>query len=687
MWADKWACHRLLSSRRWYFPAMDMRLVSVLPSCCTVFMRRRRWQAALGSTTCTDSRLTTCRFSCSSPDVPTAGAGKCSATAIPAPTSRKNEDERDPVCLFLRRFCVTPLTQLAQRLPDEVIEKLPSGLRSHLEKFPMRYRLSSNAQGTLFVERIDQEPKQQKIESKETSQPYTRIHSSVEPCVDVDELELFIRERLMLAGGTRLWMLTTEHKWAETSDNAAGTPTDFSSAPGAFGESSGVPSQPLRQETLVAMRWVCLSSKEEVDEALKTMRAEARKGMPPDGLAASSGSLEYSKSVLYVSHDTTDIHNALKGVTFPLTDSSLVEEYNVYRLSRALSTRTFISLPELQELVEGLLTQSLPVVLAVGGEESRSADEGRCPGSRRSIFDFEYDPRDKCRIVGVRFWLDELRFLPSLYHERTTAELQGELADVMEQRSRMKIHKLPNQKRVSIISKTRLLSRCIALHEFGTSPFCHPDVLAYYVFDLLPMDDRLVITGHLPQLLPEEIRRVTDARCRAWLRRYPHLFRLVEHPPELCVQRVDAAMWVTGSASAHREQQEEDGQEQATHCTSNPVTSSDGYQQQLLTDPEEQLRFVVSLVAARLEANKSRKLLPSHLPKFMSSELRRVITPRHSGGIEGYLKRHPDVFILTYGDHPHEPTVSLAPQLHPNPRKTTGCSSDVPNADAPTCKD
>ncbi|ESL08909.1 hypothetical protein TRSC58_03380 [Trypanosoma rangeli SC58] len=99
--------------------------------------------------------------------------------------------------------------------------------------------------------------------------------------------------------------------------------------------------------------------------------------------------------------------------------------------------------------------------------------------------------------------------------------------------------------------------------------------------------------------------------------------------------------------------------------------------EQLLNDPEEQLQLIISVVAARLEVLGTRKLLPSHIPKFISTKVRRQMFPRGFGGITEYLRRHPDVFILTSGIHPHEPVVTLAPKYHPSPHLPLTNAADV----------
>ncbi|EAN89928.1 hypothetical protein, conserved, partial [Trypanosoma cruzi] len=133
-----------------------------------------------------------------------------------------------------------------------------------------------------------------------------------------------------------------------------------------------------------------------------------------------------------------------------------------------------------------------------------------------------------------------------------------------------------------------------------------------------------------------------------------------------CVQRMEASAANSDEDDKQDESQKFKEEEQDT--ATGPLKASCEYQQRLLDDPEEQLRVVVSIVAARLGTCGSRKLLPSHIPKFISSDVRRKIFPRGSGGPKEYLMRYPEVFILTDGIHPHEPVVTLAPKYHPNPR-------------------
>ncbi|KAH9578394.1 hypothetical protein LSM04_006289 [Trypanosoma melophagium] len=639
-------------------------------------------------------------------------------------TTMGSHFDGDPVFSFLLPFSSMPLVQLSKLLPDEVLEKLDNGLKNHLKRFPSKYHLFRAPNGLLHVKLIRGASAQRKNKVKTNVKmeqqldlilhryfplPYRfftldSIMNSFESRSDVDsesisgkeektkskgelleKVSLFVRERLFPIKGAQVWLLTEEHimdKSLTTTTTAIG-----------MGEKATVEEQQIEvnqvKNKLQAFRWVYIKNIEEFDRALNQIRRnnfdtglKSEINVGEEVSSERSATSVTTKSTFYARFVSPVVGTAENKETVPDACDGIIEEYNVYRLCRALNTKTFLRFPELQDIAGEWLTQPLAAVLAIAGEENKRSTESGGISIGRSIFDFEYDPLDSTRVVGVRFWLDEMRYLPSLYREKTISEMNEELSELKS--TKLKNTKnLPNHVRVRYLDRRRLLQRCIALHELGVSPLCHPDVLAYYVFDLLPLDNQLVLAGHLPKLLPDDIQRITDARPRAWLKQYPHLFRLVEHPPELFVQRVDVpAVGSKGDLNMNdknNEKQEQVESQQEKIIMTGTSEKQNSYEEQLLVDPNEQLRFMVSLVATRLEVCKSRKLLPSHLPKFITTEIRRAIIPRHSGGILSYLQRYPDVFILTYGVHPHEPVVTLTPRYHPNLEKSSQESTDPVN--------
>ncbi|KEG13982.1 hypothetical protein DQ04_00681060, partial [Trypanosoma grayi] len=556
----------------------------------------------------------------------------------------------DPVASFLPRFCVTPLVQLAKQLPDEVIETLENGLKNHLERFPERYRLFRGSNGLLHVQRVERIPdaheatekvvtafqQQQNHNITDTPSAERRrffrleavmnsnmLANSLNGWSDTDgnvvedeheheligRMEGFIRDFVISKKGVELWLLTEEYTLSKPSSAPCVNGEEFSDA-------EQVTELIKAKTTLKTFRWARLADAETISETLDMLREKARGAALSEHTSSDEGS-HYSgstRSTLYTCLDPSVTVTLKRPVEKLVDKGDGIEDYNVYRMCRALSTKAFMKLPELQSIVGEWLTQSLAAVLAVAGEETKTPADNAGFDVERSILDFEYDPNDATRVVGVRFWLDESRYLPSLYSEKASAELQQDLSEFKSTFPK-KLEKLSNHKRVGLIERRRLLQRCIALHELGTTPMCHPDVLAYYVFDLLPQNGQLVLAGHLPILLPDEIRRTTDARSRAWLKKYPHLFRLVEKPPEMFVQRMDVPI---DDGVGNQEEQQKD-------AVAGPYKDHCDYEKQLLNDPDEQLRFIISLVAARLEVcqTKKRDLLPSHLPKFLSSKLRR----------------------------------------------------------------
>lgn len=593
-------------------------------------------------------------------------ADRAVRSRVPKSPCGDAEERTDPVFPFVAHNRVVPLTELAKLLPDEVIESLPNGLKSHLQGFPSRYRLSCGGNGILYVELIQEVggevsggtsfrlflPLEDIIQSRTGAATFSghcaegggRANSNESR--SIESMERVLQEWLKPNSGIQLWMLVAEYTAHKLTENT----TSWSGEMVAGVERATVDCS--EGQRLHAFRWAELNG-ETAKVALEAIRPECCDASQPSDSSPDTR----VKTTLFLCFTSAAAYSRIVLRAIPDPENKLVEDYNLYRLCRVLHTEAFTKLPELDEIAGKWLTQPLAVVLAIGGEESKAGKVGNAE-TAQSILDFEYDPIDSSRIVGVRFWLDKARCLPALYQEKTCEELKKELEETNEWVPKS-LQKLPNHKRVRLIDRKRLLLRCIALHELGPSPFCHPDVLAYYVFDLLPIDGTLIVTGHLPQLLPENIRRITDARSRTWIRKYPHLFRLVECPPELCVQRM---------APVAPEGDEASECEQNINITSHiPVSGqASEHHKRLLTDPEEQLRFMVSLVAARLAVCRSRNLLPSHLPKFISSELRRAILRRGSGGILGYLQQHPEVFILKHGIHPHEPVVSLTPEFHPN---------------------
>ncbi|RNF09752.1 uncharacterized protein Tco025E_06973 [Trypanosoma conorhini] len=628
-------------------------------------------------------------------------------------SSRDAAEDDDPVFSFVLPHRTMPLTKLAKLLPDEVLEQLENGLKSHLEKFPSRYRLlrgknsllhvqcevTSGKEGSKGANRGEKETPRDKAAvacirkspgrfmTLESLMSCTHVTSPLPgaACVashgekgeeHIHMLEHFFREHVRPVGHAELWVLTEEYTLvnspssssaaAATKEAAAIGPEETASADiektGAAGEKA----------VLQAFRWVQVADESSLDEVKEVLRGETRRdvlGKGMDGKAAPRGDASsvtaFTRSSSFVRFCVPSVSSTRGGATLaPHNVESLVEDYNLYRMCRALRTSTFMRLPELQDIVGEWLTQPLAVVLAIAGEESSKAEGLKDADAGRSLLNFERDPSDPARIIGVRFWLDEERYLPSLYRSASLTELEKALAEVGTTRGKS-LSKLPNHLRVRVIDTTRLLKRCIALRELGASPLCHPDVLAYYVFDILPLDGQLLLTGHLPQLLPESVRRITDARSRAWLKGYPHLFRLVEIPPQVYVQRMDAP--APDGEEDHTMDCSQQAQEEDKDTARSSSRTTHDYKDQLLNDPEEQLRLLVSIVAARLEVCGARKLLPSHIPKFISSKVRRKMFPRGSGGITEYLRRHPDVFILTSGIHPHEPVVTLAPKYHPSP--------------------
>ncbi|RNC59562.1 hypothetical protein TcCL_ESM02765 [Trypanosoma cruzi] len=651
------------------------------------------------------------RYASSLPSRPSPPCGS------PLPSDVTEDD--DPVFPFLLPNSTMPLTQLAKLLPDEVLEKLENGLKSHLENFPARYRIFRGTNGLLHAQCVTpagnngnkstEEGKVEETQGKKkvssslpivpgrflTLESFMRFNYVARPSGTVDcnashkekdeniqMMKHFFHGYVHPVKSAELWLLTAEYKLSKfPSAEAAATVTGVEKRTVVEPEMTGVMEG---KEVLQAFRWVHLDDREKLNQAVSMLRSEACSDSLGNDVGEKRASHGEVSSATTFRRSSTFVRFLVPTAPLPMdaTTSSHclengIEDYNFYRMCRALSTTTFMRLPELQDVVEGWLTQPLAAVLAIAGEESKMSVGLNGVDEKRSLLEFECDPDDSTRIVGVRFWLDEERYLPPQYRSMSPAELEKELSE-LETITPKDLNQLSNHKRVKIIDRKRLLKRCIALHELGVSPICHPDVLAYYVFDILPMDGQLILTGHLPKLLPETMRRITDARSRAWLRGYPHLFRLVETPPEVCVQRMRASAANSNEDDKQDESQKFKGEEQDT--ATEPLEASCEYQQRLLDDPEEQLRVVVSIVAARLETCGTRKLLPSHIPKFISSDVRRKIFPRGSGGPKEYLMRYPEVFILTDGIHPHEPVVTLAPKYHLNPRLPS--ASDTVSATA-----
>ncbi|EKF32555.1 hypothetical protein MOQ_003592 [Trypanosoma cruzi marinkellei] len=639
------------------------------------------------------------RYASSLPSRPSSPCGS------PLPTDATVED--DPVLPFLLPNSTMPLTQLAKLLPDEVLEKLENGLKSHLENFPARYRIFRGTDGLLHAQCVTPAGNNGNKSTKEDKVEETQGKKKVSPSLSIVPgrfltLESFMRCKYAeVSLGTvdcnpsyekkekniqmmkhffhwyvyplkraELWVLTEEYKLSKfSSAEVAATVTGAEKTTFVDPEMTEAMEG---KEVLQGFRWVQLDNKEKLNQALSMLHSEACSDALGNDVGEKRASHGDVSSATTFRRSSTFVRFLVPTAPIPVDAATSshciengIEEYNFYRICRALSTTTFMRLPELQDVVDGWLTQPLAAVLAIAGEESKKTVGLNGVDEKHSLLEFECDPDDSTRIVGVRFWLDEERYLPPQYRSMTPAELEKELSE-LETITPKDLNQLSNHKRVKIIDRKRLLKRCIALHELGVSPMCHPDVLAYYVFDILPLDGQLILTGHLPKLLPENMRRITEARSRAWLKGYPHLFRLVETPPEVCVQRMEAPAANSNEDDKQDESQKFQGEEQDN--ATGPLKEVCEYQQRLLDDPEEQLRVVVSVVAARLETCGTRKLLPSHIPKFITSDVRRKIFPRGSGGPKEYLMRYPEVFILTDGIHPHEPVVTLAPKYHPNPR-------------------
>ena len=278
------------------------------------------------------------------------------------------------------------------------------------------------------------------------------------------------------------------------------------------------------------------------------------------------------------------------------------KEYDAFRAARFLSLTRFTPLLHMAYRVRSVITsvEKLPLLLL----------------SFPQLFSTD-SPK---KLGGIMFHLNE-SFIPQQARTRSFTELRELSSSYREQWKALSSRE--NQLRVKL--KNAEESHRRAMHiQIRPSVFCDTSVLAYYIFDLL--GDAPLNTGLLPTLLPEHIRLVTNSKSKKFITSFPHLFRIFEDPPEYMIQRADLPF--------------------------TPIVDP-------LCSDDELNNIVLSAVSARLQAHKSKILLPSHITKYLPKAIRKRIL-KSDGDFETFLRNRPQLFTLTDGIHKVEPAIQLS---------------------------
>jgi hypothetical protein len=212
-------------------------------------------------------------------------------------------------------------------------------------------------------------------------------------------------------------------------------------------------------------------------------------------------------------------------------DCHVAQEYDVLRLARTISA---VEMTPLLELVRrgvcGILgTLDLQLIAL----------------SRPSMFEFKPPPPsaadDSASQIEARNG-GSVRFLVAEQHlcklkPATPQELQHAMQTLRDERRAAPKHKRYRFTRKIIDLKNRLVH---AEHP-APHPLMDPEVLALFIFDVLPVDGGPVEVDTLYAIMPRAA-RLGPTQTSAFYRRYPHLFHIFEmgqDPVKVFIQRAD----------------------------------------------------------------------------------------------------------------------------------------------------
>jgi hypothetical protein len=200
-----------------------------------------------------------------------------------------------------------------------------------------------------------------------------------------------------------------------------------------------------------------------------------------------------------------------------------------------------------------------------------------------------------------------------------------EIVDQMQQ-LRVERREAPRHKKYRITRKIIDLKNLLVHAEHpGPHPLMDPDVLALFVFDLLPTDSP-VEADTLYSVMPRAA-RLGPSLVTAFFNRYPHLFKVFEmgiNPVTTFIQRADLPL-------PSQKAPEELSEEEILEAVKSPFVFGS----------KENRCTTLSFVAGRL-----------------LKTYRTAIDQRY-GSLQGYIDKHPHVFVQYPDEQTEGPTARL----------------------------
>lgn len=173
-----------------------------------------------------------------------------------------------------------------------------------------------------------------------------------------------------------------------------------------------------------------------------------------------------------------------------------VQDFNAFRIAVHLSTQSFTPLSTLHETAQTMSSQPVAEVLLLWELQQRCgavpyakyAPKKKPRPTTPSMFGLHFCSEDseKLRwVTGAKVDIDAQTYLPTYYHRGCSLEeMEGILSQLIEERkvtTKFSVRSL-------LYDEIQEARRAIALlkRKGEVSVFCHPDVLAQYVYDCMP---------------------------------------------------------------------------------------------------------------------------------------------------------------------------------------------------------
>ena len=579
----------------------------------------------------------------------------CSVTAEP-PRSNFSDSELDDAVGTILGNVPVPLSHIARQLPDDVMEQFSKGLKAHLLRRTESFEVFRNPQTDVTMVRLRTVrtgalPPPPTI----TDKAPTRV-SCIPTVITKDstpsETESYMRRYLNIAAIRALKALNVNrmpHNYALFHDvGEAVTDRDQFKKMSDFDRIRAVANlvDAANRSCFTERLVVCSVVGVLNDKATQTVtmmegleilsflhRAEKeetlvkvvqRKAAPEETLTAShidvvgltdAGPLPHLCELSVYARLLPEVAHL-----FPVDDEhpfpGLVQEYDAYRAARFLNVETFIPISAWGTAIEPVTSKD-PLHIALSFPHLFALDHPQKPRN-------------------IKFLLND-KWLPK-FISMNKDELDAKVIAVREQIKACAYRE--NSERSSAKKKLWLLRQAQAAQQY-LHPALDHDVLAHYLFDLLGEEEHQ--TGLVPALLPEPLRCLTNAKEKVFLRKYPHLFVVIERPPIFVLKRADLV-------------------------SPKDVPDADGVLQSVSEEEIGQMILAAS-IERFIKVNPSSKhqspyMLPSHVTKFLPDFVRKFTKEKY-GGLQQYFEAHPQSYALKIGVHPFESTVT--PIIDGNP--------------------